>query len=143
MEPEPAARAEQILASRARPMDQLLNQSSFYAVLEAGPQPQARIERSRTCMPHMRHPDGGRPYGLPDSVTTFHGIARSRSDSLAATVRLEIDQLGFVAEIDSVAGPGWAIEATRQLVPELSFDPALFNGRAVLGTLTQSFRFRR
>ncbi len=142
MDPEPAARAEQVLASRARPLDRLLDRSSFYVVLKAGPEPQARIERSRTCMPHMRHPEQGRPYGLPDSVSTWYGRRSFRNDTTSATVRLQIDQLGQVFEVDSLGGPGWAVEAARQLVGELSFDPALLNGRAVLGVLEQSFRFR-
>lgn len=138
-----AAGLEDSLRARVRRLPRLLQASSYRTRVTFARRVTIALARPVTCMPHMAHPPGGRPYGLERNVTTWGAMGRSRSvDDRTAIVRITVAPDGRVVSVEGLSGAPGMVDRARAQVAHLRFDPALRNGLPVEGALVQGFRFR-
>lgn len=135
-----------VLAERSHTLPGLLAEEGFRAVVTLGQPPTIRVESPLVCTPHVKHPDGGLAYGLPEGVRTMQRRSDFRVRSGAstpgrATVRISLDAGGNVDGVEPLNGdPATVAEAVR-IVGDMRFDPALRNGVGIASTLVQTFFF--
>lgn len=138
-----AAGLEASLRGRVRRLPPLLHPSSYRTRVTFARRVTMALARPVTCMPHMAHPPGGRPYGLQTNVTTWGALGRSRRvDDRTAIVRITVAPDGRVLSVEGLSGTSGMVDRARAQVARLRFDPALRNGLPVEGALVQGFRFR-
>jgi hypothetical protein len=144
VDPAAANGIAQILRSRARSPIRLLQPEGFRVRLSLTPWPVLALASAIECVPHMVHRDGRPPVGLPDTVRTWAGGAHlGEGNDTTVTVNILIDERGRVLEVTRHAGSDHAVDAARDIIGQLRFDPPLRNGEPIRAWLRQSFRFRR
>ncbi len=141
-----ASAVGRILTSRLRTLPGLLQTEGFRIVVTLS-RP-ARIEAGPpiVCSPHVRHPEGGRAFGLPEGVMARLESPRFRTGRTPpagqATLRIDLDANGRVASVTGLLGDSTDVEAAREIVGGMRFDPALRNGVGIESQMVQTFFVR-
>ncbi len=139
-----AERLDSVLSARSQALPPLLGPTGFRTRIVFARRVFLGLAGPVECMPHMVHLAGERPIGLPKNVHTWGGVGWvPNGDTSVAVVRIRIGPHGEVAGVDSIRGSRAALEKARHVIAHLRFDPALDNGVAVTGSLTQTFEFTR
>lgn len=129
-----------VLAARVRPLGRLLEPAGFHSRLTFRPKPAIALDNPIVCVPHLRHEEGLRPVGLPPGVQIVGSVGRDEGDS-AIIIYVLLDERGEVTGVTSARGSDVALATARDIITQLVFDPALWNGEGVPGRARLGLRF--
>lgn len=133
-----------ILGGRSRALPGLLAEEGFRVVVTLGQPPRVAVAPPIVCDPHVKHPDGGLAYGLPEGASTTlrrpdYPARPGTSSPGQATVRITLDAGGQLRQVTALNGDSSTVAQTRAIVHEMRFDPALRNGVGIPSSFVQTF----
>jgi hypothetical protein len=135
-----AAAVEERIRAAVLPQERLLEPVFLRLRARSRPFPRLRLLPPLRCMPHVEHA-GLAPTRIGDARVEVGRFPRSGQEEESVAVRLRLDVEGVLTGIEFRAGNADLMGRVRRDLANVTFNPALLNGKAVPGELNLVLRY--